>query len=316
MLFRSGKVRAKQTLLQDKTTDKVFGILIHGDAAMAGQGIVAETFAMSQLRGFRTGGIIHFVINNQIGFTTLPKDGRSTEYASDLAKTVLSPIFHVNGDKPEAAVHAIQMALEYRQRFGKDVIIDLIGYRKHGHNEGDEPAFTQPGLYKEINDHRTVRDLYTEHLVKNDELTEEETQSIFKEFEDLLHDAFEDAKKAPNLGVQDALFDRVELPQKDWPEFPDSKSSIDDLTDIAVKINTVPIDFDANPKLLRQLAKRAEIVQKNEKRIDWGFAEALAFGTLLKSGRTVRLTGQDVERGTFAHRHAVLHGTEIGRAHV
>ena len=165
-------------------------------------------------------------------------------------------------------------------------------------------------LYKEINDHRTVRDLYTEHLVKNGELTKEEAQSIFKEFENLLHNAFEDAKKAPNLNIKDALLQRVELPQKNWSKHPDSKSSIEDLTEIAVKINTVPKDFDANPKLLRQLAKRVEIVQKNESRIDWGFAEALAFGTLLKSGRTVRLTGQDVERGTFAHRHAVLHGTE------
>jgi 2-oxoglutarate dehydrogenase E1 component len=289
---------------------RILPVLMHGDAAFAGQGVVAETLNLSQLEGYKTGGTIHVIINNQIGFTTLPKDGRSTEYASDLAKTVLAPIFHVNGDRPEAAVHSIQMALEYRQKFGKDVIIDLIGYRKHGHNEGDEPAFTQPGLYKEINDHRTVRDLYTEHLVKNGELTKEEAQSIFKEFNNLLHNAFEDAKKAPNLDIKDALLQRVELPQKNWPEYPNSKSSIEDLTEIAVKINTVPKDFDANPKLLRQLAKRAEIVQKNESRVDWGFAEALAFGTLLKSGRTVRLTGQDVERGTFAHRHAVLHGTE------
>ena len=187
---------------------------MHGDAAFAGQGVVAETLNLSQLEGYKTGGTIHVIINNQIGFTTLPKDGRSTEYASDLAKTVLAPIFHVNGDRPEAAVHSIQMALEYRQKFGKDVIIDLIGYRKHGHNEGDEPAFTQPGLYKEINDHRTVRDLYTEHLVKNGELTKEEAQSIFKEFDNLLHNAFEDAKKAPNLDIKDALLQRVELPQK------------------------------------------------------------------------------------------------------
>jgi len=288
---------------------RILPVLMHGDAAFAGQGVVAETLNLSQLEGYKTGGTIHVIINNQIGFTTLPKDGRSTEYASDLAKTVLAPIFHVNGDRPEAAVYAVQMALEYRQQFGKDVIIDLIGYRKHGHNEGDEPAFTQPGLYKEIDDHRTVRDLYTEFLVKNNELTEEETKQIFDEFEDLLHDAFEDAKKAPNLGVKDALFDRIELPQKDWPKFPETTCSVDELIEIAVKINTVPIDFDANPKLLRQLAKRAEIVQKNENKIDWGFAEALAFGTLLKSGRTVRLTGQDVERGTFSHRHAVLHGT-------
>lgn len=195
---------------KDDAYTRILPVLMHGDAAFAGQGVVAETLNLSQLEGYKTGGTVHIIINNQIGFTTLPKDGRSTEYASDLAKTVLAPIFHVNGDRPEAAVHAIQMALEYRQKFGKDVIIDLIGYRKHGHNEGDEPAFTQPGMYKEINDHKTVRDLYTNHLVKNKELTEEETQQIFDEFDDLLQAAFEDAKKAPSLDTKDALFDRVE----------------------------------------------------------------------------------------------------------
>ncbi len=295
---------------KDDAEKRILPVLMHGDAAFAGQGVVAETLNLSQLEGYKTGGTIHVIINNQIGFTTLPKDGRSTEYASDLAKTVLAPIFHVNGDRPEAAVHAIQMALEYRQKFGKDVIIDLIGYRKHGHNEGDEPAFTQPGLYKEINDHNTVRDLYTQHLVRNGELSEEETKAIFDEFDQLLQEAFEDAKQAPNLGGQDAYFDRVEQDQKDWYEMPDTTCSLEELNEIALKINTVPTDFDANPKLLRQLAKRFDLVQKNEKKIDWGFAEALAFGTLLKEGRTVRLTGQDVERGTFAHRHAVLHGTE------
>ncbi len=297
----------------DEAGKKILPVLMHGDAAFAGQGVVAETLNMSQLEGYKTGGTIHIIINNQIGFTTLPKDGRSTEYASDLAKLILAPIFHINGDRPEAAVHAIKMALEYRQKFGKDVIIDLIGYRKHGHNEGDEPAFTQPGMYKEINDHKTVRDLYTRHLVKNEELSEEETEEIFKEFDDLLQAAFEDAKKSPNVEVTTELFDRSETPQAKRPKFPDTTYSKDDLNDIAIKLNTVPKDFDANPKLLRQLAKRADIVENEEKKIDWGFAEALAFGSLLKSGKTVRITGQDVERGTFAHRHAVLHGTETNQ---
>ena len=292
---------------------KILPVLMHGDAAFAGQGVVAETLNMSQLEGYKTGGTIHIIINNQIGFTTLPKDGRSTEYASDLAKLVLAPIFHVNGDRPEAAVHAIQMALDYRQEFGKDVIIDLIGYRKHGHNEGDEPAFTQPGLYKEINDHKTVRDLYTEFLVKNEELTKKETQAIFDEFEELLMAAFEDAKKSPHLEVTNELIDRTETAQSKRNAFPDTTYPVDELNDIAIKLNTVPKDFDANPKLLRQLAKRAETVKNNEKSIDWGFAEALAFGSLLKSGKTVRITGQDVERGTFSHRHAVLHGTETNQ---
>ncbi|MEQ9266014.1 MAG: multifunctional oxoglutarate decarboxylase/oxoglutarate dehydrogenase thiamine pyrophosphate-binding subunit/dihydrolipoyllysine-residue succinyltransferase subunit [Balneolaceae bacterium] len=294
----------------DKAGKKILPVLMHGDAAFAGQGVVAETLNMSQLEGYTTGGTVHIIINNQIGFTTLPKDGSSTEYASDLAKLVLAPIFHINGDKPEAAVHAIQMALEYRQKFGKDVIIDLIGYRKHGHNEGDEPAFTQPGMYKEINDHKTVRDLYTEYLVKNNELTSEETQEIFDDFDALLMAAFEDAKKSPSLEITEDFIDRTESDQKERPTFADTTYPVEELNDIAVKINTVPIDFDANPKLLRLLAKRAKTVESNEKKIDWGFAEALAFGSLLKSGRTVRFTGQDVERGTFSHRHAVLHGTE------
>ncbi len=309
-----GAVRAMQDHHEsDNAQKKILPVLMHGDAAFAGQGVVPETLNMSQLEGYKTGGTVHIIINNQIGFTTLPKDGRSTEYASDLAKAILAPIFHVNGDKPEAAVHAIQMAMDYRQKFGKDVIIDLIGYRKHGHNEGDEPAFTQPGMYKEINDHPPVRDLYTEYLVKNGELTEEETRAIFDEFDNLLQEAFEDAKKSPTVDITEDVYDRTESDQKDRKEFPDTTYSADDLKEIAVKINTVPKDFDANPKLLKQLAKRADIVEKDQKKIDWGFAEALAFGSLLKSGRTVRITGQDVERGTFSHRHSVLHGTETNQ---
>lgn len=312
-----GAARSTQDHHQDEQADKrIVPVLMHGDAAFAGQGVVAETLNMSQLEGYKTGGTIHIIINNQIGFTTLPKDGRSTEYASDLAKMILAPIFHVNGDTPEAAVHSIQTALDYRQRFGKDVVIDLIGYRKHGHNEGDEPAFTQPGLYKEINDHPPVRDIYTEHLVKNGELTKEETQQIFDEFDQLLQEAFEDAKKAPKLEVTDNLIDRSETPQDKWKAYPDTTYPAEELKDIAVKLNTVPKDFDANPKLLKQLAKRAEIVDKNEKKIDWGFAELLAFGSLLKTGTTIRLTGQDVERGTFSHRHAVLHGTDTNQKFV
>ncbi len=293
--------------------EKIGSVLMHGDAAFAGQGVVAETLNLSQLRGYETGGTIHIIINNQIGFTTLPEDARSTEYASDLAKMILAPIFHVNGDDPEAAVHAMNLALEYRQKFGKDVVIDLICYRKHGHNEGDEPAFTQPGMYKEIENHSPVRDIYVKELLRKGEFTEEEIQEIFDEFEELLNKAFEDAKSSPALEVTDKMLDRTEELQKERQEFPDTTYPVEDLKEIAVKLNTVPKNFDANPKLLRQLAKRAEAAEKNEKKIDWGFAEALAFGSLLKSGKTVRLTGQDVERGTFSHRHVVLHGTETAQ---
>jgi len=289
---------------------KIVPVLMHGDAAFAGQGVVAETLNMSQLRAYNTGGTIHIIINNQIGFTTLPEDARSTEYASDLAKMILAPILHVNGDDPEAAVHAMQLALEYRRKFGKDVVIDLVCYRKHGHNEGDEPAFTQPGLYKEIENHPTVRDLYVRQLLRKGEFNEEEMQEIFDEFDELLQQAFEDAKSGQALEVTDTMLDRSEKEQEERETFPDTSYPMEELKDISLKLNTVPKDFDANPKLLRQLAKRAEIVNNNEKRLDWGFSEALAIGSLLKTGITVRLTGQDAERGTFSHRHAVLHGTD------
>jgi len=306
-----GAARATQDHLgKDDPAERILPVLIHGDAAFSGQGVVAETLNMSQLDAYKTGGTVHIIINNQIGFTTLPKDGRSTEYASDIAKMILAPIFHVNGDNPEAAIHSIRMALEYRQKFNKDVVIDLVCYRKHGHNEGDEPAFTQPELYKEIENHPTVREIYTKELLRKGELTEDETEQIFEEFDKLLKDAFEDAKNASPLEVTSDMIERKEIRQEDWPEMPDTTYPEEELKEIAVQLNTVPKDFDANPKLLRQLAKRAEIVENNEKKIDWGFAEALSIGSLLKDGITVRLTGQDAERGTFSHRHAILHGTE------
>ncbi|MDR8390548.1 multifunctional oxoglutarate decarboxylase/oxoglutarate dehydrogenase thiamine pyrophosphate-binding subunit/dihydrolipoyllysine-residue succinyltransferase subunit [Aliifodinibius sp. S!AR15-10] len=312
-----GSTRAMQDHHEKEDPDnRVVPVLIHGDAAFAGQGVVAETLNMSQLEAYKTGGTIHIIINNQIGFTTLPKDGRSTEYASDLAKMILAPIFHVNGDSPEAAVHSIQMALEYRQKFNKDVVIDLVCYRQHGHNEGDEPAFTQPGLYKEIEDHPSVRDIYTKELLRKGELSEDETEELFEEFDQLLQEAFEDAKNSSPLEVTDDMINRKETKQKDWAEFPDTTYEEEEIKDIALKLNTVPKDFDANPKLLKQLAKRAEIVEKNEIKIDWGFAEALAIGSLLKEGTTVRLTGQDAERGTFSHRHSILHGTETDQKYI
>ncbi|MDG5768028.1 multifunctional oxoglutarate decarboxylase/oxoglutarate dehydrogenase thiamine pyrophosphate-binding subunit/dihydrolipoyllysine-residue succinyltransferase subunit [Balneolales bacterium ANBcel1] len=308
-----GAVRALQDQSDDEQADKkVIPLLIHGDAAFAGQGVVAETLNMSQLEGFSTGGTIHLIINNQIGFTTLPKDGRSTEYASDLAKMILAPIFHVNGDEPEAAIQSIKLALDYRQKFGKDVVIDLICYRKHGHNEGDEPGFTQPSLYKEIYDHPSVRERYTNELVRRKELTKEETQQIFEEFDELLESAFKDARKAKNEGTSPVeIVRRHEKKQEEWSkDLPDTRFDMERLKEIGTKLNTLPPDFDGNPKLLRILAKRNEIVEKNLKKIDWGFAEALAFGSLLVEERPVRLSGQDSERGTFSHRHSVLHGTE------
>lgn len=307
-----GAARALQDQL-NKGSDvrQIMPLLIHGDAAFAGQGVVAETLNMSQLRGYKTGGTVHIIINNQIGFTTLPDDGRSTEYASDLAKTILAPIFHVNGDDPESAAHAMRLALDYRQRFGKDVVIDLICYRKHGHNEGDEPAFTQPGLYKEINDHRTVREYYRSELIRKGELTEEEADTIYKEFDDILEEAFNEAKNVPIFEVKEEHIERKDTAQLNRDNPIETGIDADHLVELAKKINTVPYNFDANPKLLRILAKRAEIVANNEPKIEWGFAEALAFASLLTQEKIdIRLSGQDVERGTFSHRHSVLHGTE------
>jgi multifunctional 2-oxoglutarate metabolism enzyme len=312
-----GAVRAKQDRMNDPDAwKKIVPLLIHGDAAFAGQGVVAETLNMSQLDGYKTGGTIHLIINNQIGFTTLPKDGRSTQYASDLAKMILAPIFHVNGDDPEAAVHAMRLALEYRQKFGKDVVIDLICYRKHGHNEGDEPGFTQPSLYREIKDHKSVREIYTAELLRKNELTKNEVDTLFKEFEDLLEEAFNEAKSLPQAELSKKLLERDEQKQKDWGDDPDTTFPIDRLKEIAYMLNKVSDDFDANPKLLRILAKRNEIVEKEEKKIEWGYAEALAFGSLLVENVPVRLSGQDSERGTFSHRHAVLHGTETLQQYV
>lgn len=308
-----GTARARQDGMGEAGERAVLPLLIHGDAAFAGQGVVAETLNMSQLRGYRCGGTIHLIINNQIGFTTLPVDSRSTQYSSDIAKMVMAPIFHVNGDEPEAGVHAMQIALEYRQKFGKDVVIDLICYRKHGHNEGDEPGFTQPGLYREINNHTPVREVYAKELVRRKDFSQQEVDTLRHEFDELLEKAFEEAKNLPSGQVPKTLIKRNESRQADRTDNPDTRVAPDQLIEIAVKLNTVPKDFDANPKLLRILARRAEIVAENQKKIEWGFAEALAFGTLLKQGVHIRLSGQDVERGTFSHRHSVLHGTDTSQ---
>ncbi len=313
-----GAVRSKIDKLGDfeENSKKIVPLLIHGDAAFAGQGVVAETLNMSQLDGYKTGGTIHLIINNQIGFTTLPVDGRSTKYASDLAKMILAPILHVNGDDPEACVQAMNIALDYRQRFGKDVVIDLICYRKHGHNEGDEPAFTQPGLYREIKNHPQVREVYMQSLIRKEDLTQEEADAIFNEFEKELENAFEEAKSAPTFEVKDEDIKRKASVQSEREAPTSTKWDHQRFEELAFKLNKVPGDFDANPKLLRILAKRSEIVEKNQKKIEWGYAEALAFATLLEEGVPIRLAGQDSERGTFSHRHSVLHGTDTSQRFV
>ena len=306
----AGKVRAKQTLLQDKTTDKVFGILIHGDAAMAGQGIVAETFAMSQLRGFRTGGTIHFVINNQIGFTTTPHYGRSAPYCTEIAKMVQAPIFHVNGDDPEAVVHVCRLAAEYRNLFKEDVVVDMFCYRRSGHNEADEPMFTQPLMYKKIKQHQTTLNLYKDQLIKEEILSEDEAKTKLSDFKKFLDNEFELSKsyKPNKVDWLDGTWTGIKIASIDARRGKTS-STEDDLKILAKEIHTFPDDFTPHKRIKKIYNDRQQSIVDG-KNIDWATAEALAFATLLKDGYGVRLSGQDVGRGTFSHRHAVLYDQE------
>ena len=305
-----GKVRAKQTLLKDKTNDKVFGILIHGDAAMAGQGIVAETFAMSQLRGFRTGGTIHFVINNQIGFTTTPHYGRSAPYCTEIAKMVQAPIFHVNGDDPEAVVHVCRLATEYRNLFKEDVVVDMFCYRRSGHNEADEPMFTQPLMYKKIKKHSTTLNLYKEQLVREEVLSEEEAKIKLSDFKKFLDNEFELSKsyKPNKADWLDGTWTGIKRASTDERRGKTS-SDEDDIKVIAKEIHTLPEDFNPHKRIQKIYNDRQQSINEG-KNIDWATAESLAFATLLKDGYGVRLSGQDVGRGTFSHRHAVLYDQE------
>ena len=305
-----GKVRAKQTLLKDKTNDKVFGILIHGDAAMAGQGIVAETFAMSQLRGFRTGGTIHFVINNQIGFTTTPHYGRSAPYCTEIAKMVQAPIFHVNGDDPEAVVHVCRLATEYRNLFKEDVVVDMFCYRRSGHNEADEPMFTQPLMYKKIKKHSTTLNLYKEQLVREEVLSEEEAKIKLSDFKQFLDNEFELSKsyKPNKADWLDGTWTGIKRASTDERRGKTS-SDEDDIKVIAKEIHTLPEDFNPHKRIQKIYNDRQQSINEG-KNIDWATAESLAFATLLKDGYGVRLSGQDVGRGTFSHRHAVLYDQE------
>ena len=303
----AGKVRARQTLLEDKMTNKVFGLLIHGDAAMAGQGIVAETFAMSQLRGFRTGGTIHFVINNQIGFTTTPHYGRSAPYCTEIAKMVQAPIFHVNGDDPEAVVHVCRLAAEYRNLFKEDVVVDMFCYRRSGHNEADEPMFTQPLMYKKIKKHATTLNIYKDQLIREEVLTEDEAKLRISDFKKFLDSEFELSKSyKPNkadwldgtwTGFKTASFDARRGK---------TSSNEEDIKLIAKEIHSIPENFTPHKRIKKIYNDRYQSIV-NEQNIDWATAEALAFASLLADGYGVRLSGQDVGRGTFSHRHAVLY---------
>ena len=308
-----GIVRAKQDLkpIGSFTT---LPILVHGDAAMAGQGIVYETLQMSQLRGYRTGGTIHVIINNQVGFTTLPQDSRSAVYASDAGKVVQSPIFHVNGDDPESVVRVAQLAYEFRQRFHKDVIIDLICYRRRGHNEGDDPAMTQPLMYDLIEAKRSTRRLYTEGLVGRGDITEEEYERSKQDFQNRLEQAFLETHAAQTGAIpivdQDGIAGpaTAELPVIRTVETAVDRSVIERIGEAH---GNPPAGFTVHPKLQQLLNKRVEMSRNGG--IDWGFGELLALGSLLVEGTAVRFSGQDARRGTFAQRHAVFHDRANGQ---
>jgi 2-oxoglutarate dehydrogenase E1 component len=311
-----GKVRAKQQQRGDTERREVAGILMHGDAAFAGQGLVAESLEMSDLTGFCTGGTIHVIVNNQIGFTTAPSAARSSPYPSDIAKAVQAPIFHVNGDDPEAVVEVATAAAEFRREFGKDVVVDLFCYRRHGHNEGDEPAFTQPLMYRTIARHPTTRQLYAERLLADGVIDQDEAEEMAAQFVARLESEFEAAKSyRPNKAdwLEGAWAGLATAPDDDRRG--DTAVATEILREIGKGLVTVPPGFRLNPKIARQLdAKRAAI--EGGEGIDWATAEALAIASLCVEGTHVRLSGQDSGRGTFSHRHAVLVDQETEERYV
>ncbi|HUS11644.1 MAG TPA: multifunctional oxoglutarate decarboxylase/oxoglutarate dehydrogenase thiamine pyrophosphate-binding subunit/dihydrolipoyllysine-residue succinyltransferase subunit [Pyrinomonadaceae bacterium] len=313
-----GMVRARQDDLKDRVglpreevIDLALPVLLHGDAAFAGQGIVMETLNLASLRGYRTGGTIHIIINNQIGFTTSPDAGRSTIYSTDVARMTQLPIFHINGDDPEAAYRALHIALDYRQKFNKDVVLDLVGFRKLGHNETDEPSYTQPLMYARVKAHPGVRTVYSRRLIKEGVITEAKLEELLAERVRRYEDALERAKQvAPKKETPKTIATIEEL---DGSQVVETPVAAEVIKSIAHKIAVVPEGFNVNPKMVGQLARRAKM-GSGELPIDWAFAEAVAFGSLVIEGSRVRLSGQDSGRGTFSQRHAVLYDTQTGKS--
>ncbi len=311
-----GMVRAKQNRLGDTERGRVVPVLMHGDAAFTGQGMVAETLWLSELEGYRTGGTIHIIVNNQIGFTTSPEAFRFTPYPSDVAKIIQAPVFHVNGDDPEAAVQAARLAIAFRQRFKKDVIIDLVCYRKHGHNELDDPTFTQPVMYQQIARHPSPLEQYRARLLAEGLLTREDGDRRTAEFRELLDDAQGYARDfMPRLPVFafGGLWKGLGWAGDDWS----ADTAVDQtvLDEIAAAFTRVPQGFTPHPRVARLMEARAAMAREGGK-IDWGCGEALAIGSLVIEGTTVRVSGQDTGRGTFSHRHAVLHDNKNGARYV
>ncbi len=311
-----GKVRAKQRQRGDVDREKVVGLLLHGDAAFPGQGIVPETFDLSQLRGYRTGGTIHFIVNNQIGFTTSPSHSRSSPYCSDVAKMVSAPIFHVNGDDPEACVHVARMATEYRQKFKKDVVIDLWCYRRHGHNEGDEPAFTQPRMYQEIAKHPTTRQIYAQQLEAEEVLEAGDADTIVSRFEEHLDQEFETSQsyKPNKADWLEGKWEGITVASGDARRG-ETAVDMDVLREVGTALTELPQNFIANSKIIRQLATKQKMFESGEG-LDWATGEALAIGTLLVESTQVRFSGEDCRRGTFSQRHAALIDQKTEEAYI
>jgi len=295
-----GIVRAKQDVLNKGAAYPVLAIAIHGDAAFAGQGVVAETLNLSQLRGYRTGGTVHVVVNNQVGFTTSPMSARSSVYATDVARMIQAPIFHVNGDDPEAAVRVARLALEFRQAFKKDVVVDLVCYRRRGHNEADDPSMTQPLMYNLIDSKRSVRKLYTEALIGRGDITVEEAEAALRDYREHLEKAFAETRDSTSTPHEPEVAGNAPAPA---PEV-ETAISLEVLKKIADSQINLPTDFVPHARLFPQLQRRAGMVDDDA--IDWPMGELIAFGSLMLDGRPVRLTGQDTRRGTFVQRHAVL----------
>lgn len=312
-----GRSRCKQDRRGDKKRQEVMTILIHGDAAFAGEGIVQETLNLSELAGYRTGGTLHIIINNQVGFTTEPQQGRSTTYATDIAKMLQIPIFHVNGEDPEAVAQVVSLAMDFRKEFHRDVVIDLYAFRRWGHNEGDEPRFTQPRMYAEIDRRASVREQYLARLLELGKISQEEAEEIQQERMEKLESEFEASKNEPFVPDTQTL-------AANWSEYfggreptepTDTSCEITEIAKLLDALTRLPANFAAHKKLKRPMALRREMAQGKQP-LDWASAEAAAFATLLVSGHPIRMTGQDCERGTFSQRHAVLHDPKTGERYV